>query len=147
MTLTTSEVIDRCKEYNERIKEIMHDNNHQLAGDKEERQLQDWDECTDLQDDSAFGEEINNVVSNHQIPDADDTFMPDIFEDTYLNKEIAIARGAGDDNDVVQFGGLAKRLRDADGRPIGKAHKILCLTRESKRSSSWTSTWRHCPLS
>jgi hypothetical protein len=44
LELTTSEVKDRCKEYNERIKEIMHDNNHQIAGNKEERRLQDWDE-------------------------------------------------------------------------------------------------------
>ena len=36
LELTTSEVKDRCKEYNERINEIMHDNDHQNAGDKEE---------------------------------------------------------------------------------------------------------------
>ena len=93
--------------------------------------MQDWDEYSDLQDESVFGKEINNVVSDHQIPDADDTFTPDIFEDTYLNKEIAIARGAGDDNDGVQFGRVTKRLRDADGRPIGKAHENPLLdTRE-----------------
>ncbi len=131
LELTTSEVKDRCKDYNERIKVIMHDDNHQIAGDDEdERQLRDWEDYTDLQDDSAFGEEMSNVASDCQIPDADDTFT-DVFEDTYLNKEIALARGTGDDNDGVQFGRVAKRLRDADGRPIGKAHENPLLdTRE-----------------
>ena len=110
LELSTSKVKDRCKEYNERIKEIMHDDNYQNAGDKEEQQLQDWDEYSDLQDDPVFGKQINNVVSDHQIPDADETFTPGIFEDTYLNKEITIiARGAGDDNDRVQFGRVTKR--------------------------------------
>jgi hypothetical protein len=94
LELSASEVKVRCKEYYERMKEIMNDNDHQIAGDEEERQLHDWDKYTDLQDDSAFGKEIKNVVSDHQIPDADDTFTPDIFEDTYLNKEIVLARGA-----------------------------------------------------
>ena len=104
--------------------EIMRDDNHQNAGDEEERQLQDWDEYLDLQNDSVFGKEINNVGIAHQIPDAkDDFFTPDIFEDTYLT--------AGDDNDGVQFGRITKRLRDADGRPIGKAHENPLLdTRE-----------------
>jgi hypothetical protein len=40
-------------------------------------------------------------------------------------------RGAGGDGDGVQFGRVTKRLRDADGRPIGKAHnKPLLNTRE-----------------
>ena len=109
----------------------MRDDNHQNAGDEEEQQLQDWDEYLDLQEDTVFGEEINNVVSDRQIPDADDTFTPDIFEDTYLNKEIAIARGPGDDNDGVQFGRVTKRLRNADGKPISKAHAYPLLeTRE-----------------
>jgi hypothetical protein len=146
LELTTSEVNDRCKEYNERIKEIMHDDNHQIAGDEEEQQLQDWDEYSDLQDDSVFGEEINNVVSDHQIPNADDTFTPDIFEDTYLNKEIAIARGAGDDNNGVQFGRIPRDCATPMVDLSARLTKILCLTPESMRSSSLTDTQRHCPL-
>ncbi len=42
-----------------------------------------------------------------------------------------MARGAGGDGDGVQFVRITKRLRDADGRPIGKAHKKPLLdTRE-----------------
>ena len=52
---------------------------------------------------------------------ADVDFTPNVCDDTYLNKEIAKARGAGDDKDV-QYGRVTKRLRDADGRPIGTAH-------------------------
>jgi hypothetical protein len=43
---TTSEVNDRCKEHNHRIKKIMHDKNYQIIGD-EERQLQVWDDYTE----------------------------------------------------------------------------------------------------
>jgi hypothetical protein len=85
--------------------------------------LQDWDDYTDLQDDAAFAEEINNAVSNHQMPDVDDTFMHNIFEDTCLNKEIAIPRGAGCDGDGVQFGRVTNRLSDADCTPIGMVNE------------------------
>jgi hypothetical protein len=41
-----------------------------------------------------------------------------------------MARGASEDSDV-QFGKVTKRLRDAEGRPIGTAHENPLLdTRE-----------------
>jgi hypothetical protein len=125
----TDEVRERCKEYNERIKTLMRDENHVIPEAEDERQLQDWDDYTDAPDD-AFEEEFNSSISDAKIPDADTTFTPDVFDDTYLNKEIAIARGAGGNEDV-QYGKVTKRLRDAEGRPIGTAHDNPLLdTRE-----------------
>ena len=89
-----------------------------------ERQLQDWGDYT-LEDDPDFADEFNNTISDEKIPEADKTFTPDVFDDTYLNKEVAIARGAGTEEDV-QYGKVTKRLRDAGGRPIGTAHETPC---------------------
>ena len=128
LELGTNETKERCKEYNDRIKALLHDDNHVVHGDGE-RQLQDWDEYTDVQDE-AFNDEFNSAVSDEKIKDADADFTPDVFDDTYLNKEIAIARGAGDSEDV-QYGRVTKRLRDAEGRPIGTANDNPLLdTRE-----------------
>ena len=47
-----------------------------------------------------------------------------------MNKEVAMARGAGGSEDV-QYGKVTKRLRDADGIPIGTANDNPLLdTRE-----------------
>ena len=57
-------------------------------------------------------------------------FTPDTFGDTYLNKEVALMSGAVDSSDI-QYGKVTKRLRDADGRPIGTASENpLMDTRE-----------------
>ena len=124
----TAEVKDRMTRYNERVSTVLKDANHVIQGEGE-RQLQDWDNYT-LEDDPDFAEEFNNLVSDDAIPEADDTFTPDLFDDTYLNKEVAIARGAGNEEDV-QYGKVTKRLRDAEGRPIGTANDNPLLdTRE-----------------
>ena len=51
------------------------------------------------------------------IPEADD-YTPDVLKDTYVNMEIALPR----DGDGPQFGRVTKRLRDANGLPIGIAN-------------------------
>jgi Mg2+ and Co2+ transporter CorA len=89
LELATIEVKDRCKDYNERIKELMHDDNHVIQ-DEGERQLQDWDDYTDNQDED-LEDEYNRVVSDNEIPEADHTFTSDTFVDTYLDKEVALA--------------------------------------------------------
>ncbi len=128
LELCTNEVKERCKEYDERIKTLMHEENHMIQSDGE-RQLQDWDEHTDLQDE-VFNDEFKSAVLDEKISEADADFTPDVFDDTYLNTEKAIARGAGESEDV-QYGRVTKRLRDAEGRPIGTANDNPLLdTRE-----------------
>ena len=69
--------------------------------------------------DSNFKEEFDWVVSDDGIPEADDELTPDIFDDTYLNIEIALPR---DGIDQTVFGRVTKRMRDEHGRPIGTAN-------------------------
>jgi hypothetical protein len=83
LELGTNEVTERCKEYDKRIKTLMHGDNHMLQGDGE-RQLQDWDEFTDVQDE-VFNDKFNSAVSDKKISKADADFTPDVFDDTYLN--------------------------------------------------------------
>ncbi|KAI2506381.1 Reverse transcriptase (RNA-dependent DNA polymerase) [Fragilaria crotonensis] len=89
----------------------------------------DWDEYTEV-DDQEFKTEFEKAISDKTIPEEDETFTPDVFDDTYLNKEIALLRGAGDSSDI-HYGKVTKRLRDAEGRPIGTASENpLMDTRE-----------------
>jgi hypothetical protein len=55
------------------------------------------------------------------VPKEDNSFTPDVFDNTYLCMEIALPRGGGDQEDV-QFAKLTKQLRDKEGRPFGVAH-------------------------
>ena len=71
-----------------------------------------------MQCDPEFQEEFDSIVSDPKLPEADDTFTPDVCDDTYLNMELAIAR----DRDGPEFAKVTKRLRDKDGLPIGRAN-------------------------
>ena len=123
-----TELKDRKKEYTEAIKDALQDQNHIILNE-DGRQLQDWNDYTSAVD-QAFIDDFDSAISDEKIPEADQDFTPDVFDDTYLNKEIALARGAGDSEDV-QYGKVTKRLRDAEGRPIGTANENPLLdTRE-----------------
>jgi hypothetical protein len=52
------------------------------------------------------------------LPEADVEFSPDIYDDTYVNMELALPRSGGE----VEFARVTKRLRDKDGLPIGTAN-------------------------
>ncbi len=104
----TDEVKARCKEFTEHI--IKQDG---------ERQIQDWNEFTET-DHVEFREVLQSATSDKTIPEEDELLTPDVFGDTYLNKEIAFMRGAGDSSGI-HYGKVTKRLRDSEGRPIGTA--------------------------
>ena len=82
---------------------------------KGEIQQQDWSEPVD---DLDFLDEFHNVVSNPEVPEADQQFTPDVFDDRYLNMELALPHG---DEATPQYAKVTKRLRDANGIPIGTA--------------------------
>ena len=75
-------------------------------------------------EDIDFVEEFHSVVSNSEIKEADVEFTPDTYDDRYLNMELAVPRG---DNPNPQYARVTKRLRDADGVPIGTANENLIL--------------------
>ena len=68
--------------------------------------------------DEDFNEEFSKVISDSRLAEADATFTPDMFDDTYLNMELALPRGGGE----VELGRVVKRMRDKDGLPIGTAN-------------------------
>ena len=59
-----------------------------IQGDGD-RQLQDWDDFTE-DTDRAFVDDFDSAVSDERILEADQDFTPDVFHDTYINKEIAL---------------------------------------------------------
>ena len=73
-----------------------------------------WEELAG--DDEAFYEEFARVITNDDIPEADDEFDPESF-DNYVNMEIAIDRH----DDRPEFARVTKRLKDKDGLPIRTA--------------------------
>ena len=77
---------------------------------------EDWADFTKY--DADFQEEFTNIVNDSSIPEADNEFTPDIFDDTYLNMELAIPR----DGEGPEYARVTKRLRDKDGLPIGTAN-------------------------
>ena len=64
-----------------------------------------------------FTKEFILVFNNKDIPEANE-FIPKVLEDTYINIEIALPW----DGDGPEFARVTKRLRDANGIPIGTAH-------------------------
>jgi len=72
-----------------------------------------------MQFDEDFQEEFSNNVSNDDIKEADKDFTPKVFDDTYLNMELALPNGDGAE---PAFARVTKQLRDANGLPIGTAH-------------------------
>ena len=78
-------------------------------------QPQDWSKPLD---DLDYLDEFHNVVSNPEVPEADQQFTPDVFDDRYLNMELALPHG---EEATPQYAKVTKRLRDANGIPIGTA--------------------------
>jgi hypothetical protein len=94
LELSTTEVLQKCHCYDQRVAEILKDENHIVPHDSDIL-LQDWNQFP-VEEDREFVEEFQNVVSDQSVPEQDDIFTPDTFDDTYMNMEIALPRGTGD---------------------------------------------------
>ena len=77
----------------------------------------DMEHWAEFSDDLDFVEEFQRVNNNPDIPEADKA-NPEVLEDTYLNMELALDKG----DDGPSFAKVTKRLRDANGLPIGIAN-------------------------
>ena len=80
--------------------------------------LQDWNEYP-VEEDLDFMEVFQHVINNQSMPEQDDNFTSDVFDDTYLHMEIALPRG-GDQEDT-QFAKVVKQLHNKEERLIGVA--------------------------
>ena len=106
LELGTCEVKQRCMEYDKRLTDIIKDDNHTIEEQQDERQLQEWDGYTE-DNHTEFATQFNAVISDSSIPEVDETFTLVTFHDTYLNKKLALTRGANDNCDV-QVGKVRK---------------------------------------
>ena len=46
-----------------------------------------------MEDDPDFWDEFLNVVSNEEVKDADESFTPEVYDNTYLNMELSLPHG------------------------------------------------------
>ena len=113
LELQTTEYKALFESYDDSIKDKLKCKDRSYDGGKPHPE--DWADL--LEFDSDFNDEFNRVFDNKDIPEADD-HTPEVLEDTYLNMELAIPR----DSEGPEFARVTKRLRDADGLPIGTAN-------------------------
>ena len=113
LELQTNEMSERYKEFDAEIKRRLTEEELPMEGDK--AKAEDWENYLGF--DQDFNDEFNFVVSEDGIKEADDEFTPDVYDDTYLKMELALPN----DGDQMHFAKVTKRLRDANGLPIGVA--------------------------
>jgi hypothetical protein len=82
---------------------------------------EDWSECMEF--DSEFEEELDKIISNPSVSEADKDFTQDVFNGTQLNVELDIPR----DGDGPEYARVTKRLRDKDRLPIETTNDDLIL--------------------
>ena len=109
----TAAVRDIFNKFDEAIRNKLKSKDRGYAGEKPNPE--DWADL--MEEDQDFQEEFQKVYNNMDIPDADD-HTPEVLEDTYVNMELALPR----DGDGPEFARVTKRLRDANGIPIGTAN-------------------------
>ena len=78
----------------------------------------DWNDHP-FDEDPDFTEEFHEVISNNELKGADDSFTPDVY-DSSLNMELAIPQGESLEPRLAR---ATKRLKDANGLPIGLANE------------------------
>jgi hypothetical protein len=71
--------------------------------------------------DSDFREEFFRVYQNDDVKEADEEPSPEISDVHLLNVELALPR----DGERPEFARVTKRLRDEDGKPVGRASNNL----------------------
>ena len=107
----------RISDFDAAIKDRLNDDTHVIVeGGK--MQPFDWADYP-MEDDPDFQDEFRNVVSNEEVKDTDELFTPEVYDDTYLNMELSLTHGG---EATPQYAKVTKRMRDANGIPIGTAN-------------------------
>ena len=105
----------RTAAFDKSIKLRLCDHAHTLEEDEKVEPF-DWS-THPFGDDPDFQEEFSNVTSNEKVNEDDDHFPPDTY-DSYLSVERALPQG---DSLETRMARVTKRLKDANGIPIGTA--------------------------
>ena len=115
LELSTSIVKDTFAKFDERIRlKIRPTKERGYIGDKPNPE--DWNDL--IEEDEDFADEFQKIFNDNTIKEADDEFTPEIFHDHYVNMEVALPR----DDTGPEYARVTKRLRDANGIPIGTAN-------------------------
>jgi hypothetical protein len=117
LELQTAEVKTLCTEFDVVLSERLKDDNF-IIEEGGKTQPFDWRQFP-LETDPDYAAEFQAANSDESIPEADDEFTADVYDDTYLNMEITLPRGAATDG---QYAKVTKRMRDENGMPIGTAN-------------------------
>ena len=103
---------EQCKRrfnvYDKQIAKKFNEKFISANGEEHERTkptIESWEELAG--DDDVFHEEFARVITNGDIPEADDKFDPEIF-DNYVNMELSLDR----QSDGPEFARMTKRLKD-----------------------------------
>ena len=113
LEMNTREVKETFVKFDVEIHRRLKSNERGYNGDKPNPE--DWSDL--LEEDAEFREEFAKVFNNNDIPESDE-YTPEVLEDTYLKMEVALPR----DDTGPEFARVTKRLRDANGIPIGMAN-------------------------
>ena len=105
----------RMTAFDDAVKEYLRDYNHVL-NDSGKPKPYDWS-AHPFEDDPDFQEEFDNAVNNPDVKEADELFTPDTY-DQYLQMELVLQQG---DSLEPRLARVTKRLKDANGIPIGMA--------------------------
>ena len=115
---TTSEMKDIFEKFDIAIQKKLNLIDKGYVGDKPNPE--DWADL--IETDEDFRDEFFQIFNDKNIKEADE-YTPEVLEDTYLNMELALPR----DSEGPEFAKVTKRLRDANGIPIGTANDNLIL--------------------
>ena len=90
---------------------MTYDGAHKQIGRKNKLNIELWEDLAG--NNEIFHEEFARVITNEDIPEADDIFNPEEF-DNFVNMELALDRH----DDGPEFARVNKRLQEKYGRPI-----------------------------
>ena len=92
LEMQTEENIARCKAYDERVSRL-HSIEQLAQVEASKVNPRDWVKV--FQHDPEFQEEFERVFNDKSLPEADESSSPDVYDDTYLNMELALPRAGG----------------------------------------------------
>ena len=113
MEKSTSATTDIFQKFDIAIKNKLHSIDRGYVGDKPNPE--DWADLIESEKD--FRDEFYRIFNDVNVEEADAHIL-EVLEDTYLNMELVLPR----DGEGPEFARVTKRLRDANGIPIGTAN-------------------------
>jgi hypothetical protein len=113
----TDEMQRKLEEFDVEIKQRLKCGDLGTDGDKPDPHQ--WADLMDV--DPDFRDEFFRVYHNDDIKEADEEPSPEISDLHLLNMELALPR----DGEGPEFARVTKRLRDDDGKPVGRASNNL----------------------